>query len=199
MKALGQPRLFAVVGRKRWLWTLAGVTLFSGAAMLPAMRTMADHGASLSAFQNAGTVTRSQEIVSEWGDAGQNAAWWQQGLDVPFVLGFGLFLAGACTVVARRARETGRVRLERTYVPRARGRVVRRFGDPCNTQALELIAAEWRELRGDLAPENSMLPKLRLSAYTCDCDPLRPKRRSPLWRPRAVRATPKPCSCSSRR
>jgi hypothetical protein len=92
---------------------LAALTLLSGAAMLPAMQTMADHGASLIAFESAGTVSRSQEILSEWGDAGKTAMWWQLGLDLPFLIGYGLFLAGACAAVARRAREAGRPRLER--------------------------------------------------------------------------------------
>jgi hypothetical protein len=113
---LRQPRLFLAVGRKRWLWALAGVTLLAGAAMLPAMQTMTDHGASLFEFEKAGTAARSQEIVSEWGTAGKNAAWWQLALDIPFVLGFGLFLAGACTAVARRAHETGHGRLERAAI-----------------------------------------------------------------------------------
>lgn len=92
--------------------TLAAVTLLSGAAMLPAMKTMADHGASLIAFESAGSVARSQEIVTEWGAAGKNAMWWQLALDTPFLIGYGLFLAGACAAVAQRARATGRQRLE---------------------------------------------------------------------------------------
>jgi hypothetical protein len=91
---------------------LAALTLLFGAAMLPAMRTMADHGASLIAFESAGSVSRSQEIVSEWGDAGKTAMWWQLGLDLPFLVGYGLFLAGACAAVARRAGEAGKPRLE---------------------------------------------------------------------------------------
>lgn len=107
------PRIFIEAGRKRWLLTLAAVTLLSGIAMLPAMQTMTDHGASLFEFEKAGTVARSQEIVSEWGAAGKNAAWWQLALDLPFLLGYGLFLAGACAAVAGRARATGHARLER--------------------------------------------------------------------------------------
>jgi hypothetical protein len=105
------PRLFAAAGSKRGLWTLAAVTLLAGAAMLPAMRTMADHGASLIAFESAGSVSRSQEIVTEWGAAGKRAMWWQLVLDLPFLIGYGLFLAGACAAVARRALRTGRPRL----------------------------------------------------------------------------------------
>ena len=107
------PKLFRAAGTKRGFWLLAALTLASGAAMLPAMRTMADHGASLIAFESAGTVSRSQEIVAEWGDAGKTAMWWQLGLDLPFLIGYGLFLAGACAAVARRARQAGKPRLER--------------------------------------------------------------------------------------
>lgn len=107
------PQLFRAAGTKRGLWTLAAVTLVFGAAMLPAMRTMADHGASLIAFESAGTVSHSQEILSEWRNAGKTAMWWQLGLDLPFLIGYGLFLAGACAAVARRAHAAGKPRLER--------------------------------------------------------------------------------------
>jgi hypothetical protein len=100
----------------RCLWILAAVALLSGAAMLPAMRTMAGHGASLIAFEDAGSVARSQEIVNGWGEAGKTAMWWQLALDTPFLIGYGLFLAGACAAVARRARITERPRLERAAV-----------------------------------------------------------------------------------
>lgn len=112
MKQDAIPKLFRAAGTKRRLWLLAALTLLFGAAMLPAMRTMAGHGASLIAFESAGTVSRSQEILSDWGDAGKTAMWWQLGLDLPFLIGYGLFLAGACAAVARRAREAGKPRLE---------------------------------------------------------------------------------------
>jgi hypothetical protein len=108
------PRLFVAAGTKRGLWSLAALTLLCGAAMLPAMRTMASHGASLITFESAGSVSRSQEIVTEWGSSGKAAMWWQLALDTPFLIGYGLFLAGACAAVARRACATGRPRLERT-------------------------------------------------------------------------------------
>jgi hypothetical protein len=81
--------------------------------MLPAMSTMAGHGASLFAFEGAGSVARSEEIVFGWGGSGKAAAWWQLGLDTPFLLAYGLFAAGACAAVARRAARTGKIRLER--------------------------------------------------------------------------------------
>lgn len=108
------PRLFVRAADKRWLIALAALTLLSGAAMLPAMSTMADQGASLIAFENAGSVERSAEIVSGWGSSGKTAMWWQLALDVPFVVGFGLFIAGACAGVCRRATGQGKHRLART-------------------------------------------------------------------------------------
>lgn len=107
----GIPRLFRAAGTGRGLRALAALTLISGAAMLPALRTMADHGASLLAFEKAGSVAHSEEILAEWGAAGKSAMWWQLALDVPFLIGYGLFLAGACAAVARRARDVGRLRL----------------------------------------------------------------------------------------
>ena len=107
------PRLFAWAGRPWTLWVLAGITLTFGAAMLPAMSTMAGHGASLFAFESAGSVARSREILSGWSDPGKTAAWWQLALDTPFLIGYGLFAAGACAAVARRAAKVGRSRLRR--------------------------------------------------------------------------------------
>jgi hypothetical protein len=106
------PRLFVWAGRPRSLWALAALTLIAGAAMLPAMSTMAGHGASLFAFESAGSVARSQEILAGWGDPGKTAAWWQLALDTPFLVGYGLFAAGACAAVARRAAKVGKPRLQ---------------------------------------------------------------------------------------
>jgi hypothetical protein len=116
MKATGLPRLFIAASRKRSLWALALLALLSGLAMLPAMATMADHGASLTAFESAGSVSRSQEILTGWGSAGKNAMWWQLALDTSFLFGYGLLLAGACAAVARRAAASGMPRLEHAAV-----------------------------------------------------------------------------------
>jgi hypothetical protein len=107
------PRLFIAVGTRRVLLSLAGLCALAGAAMLPAMATMSDHGASLTAFENCGTVARAQEILDGWGDSGKAAMWWQLALDIPFVFGFGLFFAGACAAVWRRAAAASMPRLER--------------------------------------------------------------------------------------
>jgi hypothetical protein len=107
------PRLFVYAGKPSSLWALAAMTLICGAAMLPGMSTMSDHGASLIAFEQAGSVARSEQILSDWGDAGKAAAWWQLALDTPFLVGYGLFVAGACAAVARRAARVGKLRLRR--------------------------------------------------------------------------------------
>jgi len=112
-RAGAMPRLFVWAGGPRALWALAALTLISGAAMLPAISTMGSHGASLIAFEGAGSVARSQEILADWGDSGKTAAWWQLALDTPFLIGYGLFAAGACAAVARRAARVGKPRLER--------------------------------------------------------------------------------------
>jgi hypothetical protein len=111
---LGVPSFFLAFSTRRRLLTLAAITLASGAAMLPAMRTMSDHGYSLFAFEKAGSVERSAEIVDAWGEDGKRAAWWQLAFDTPFLIGYGLFAAGACAAVARRADWAGKPRLRRT-------------------------------------------------------------------------------------
>jgi hypothetical protein len=110
---LGVPSFFLALGTPRRLLALAAVTLVSGAAMLPAMATMSDHGYSLFAFEKAGSVERSAEIVDAWGEDGKRAAWWQLAFDEPFLIGYGLFAAAACAAVARRADRAGKPRLLR--------------------------------------------------------------------------------------
>jgi hypothetical protein len=110
---LGVPAFFLALSTPRRLLALAAITLASGAAMLPAMRTMDDHGHSLFAFEKAGSAERSAEIVDTWGEAGKRAAWWQLAFDTPFLIGYGLFAAGACAAVARRAGKADRLRLRR--------------------------------------------------------------------------------------
>jgi hypothetical protein len=112
-KPPGVPAFFHALSTPRRLLALAAVALVSGAAMLPAMKTMADHGHSVIAFESAGSVQRSEEIVAAWGEAGKWAAWWQLVLDTPFLLAYGLFAAAACAAVARRAQAAGKPRLQR--------------------------------------------------------------------------------------
>lgn len=116
MEPKSLPGLFTIAARPRSLVLLAAVTLLSGAVMLPAMATMSDHGAALFAFESAGDATRSAEILTGWGEAGEAAMWWQLALDLPFLVGYGLFAAGACAAVAIRAERVGRPRLRRAAV-----------------------------------------------------------------------------------
>jgi len=100
-----------MLGQRRVLIGLAALTAAAGVAMLPAMSTMSDHGASVIDFEFAGSVERSKEIVAGWGHVGKAAAWRQLALDVPFLIGYGLLLFAACTALGRRAEAAGRERL----------------------------------------------------------------------------------------
>lgn len=113
MRSARLPRLFVFAGTRRGLLAFAALALLSGAAMLPALATMAHHGATVLEFETAAGVDCSREILRYWGSPGKTAMWWQLALDIPFLVGYGLFLAGACAAVAGRAREAGRPRLER--------------------------------------------------------------------------------------
>ncbi|HEX3173272.1 MAG TPA: hypothetical protein VHQ43_03515 [Solirubrobacterales bacterium] len=137
------PRIFLAVAKPRRLWMLLALTLASGAAMLPAMATMADHGASLFDFESAGSVTRSQEILATWGSSGERAMWWQLALDLPFLAGYGLFLAGACTAVALRAQRGGRSRLARGAAIVAWFGPLAAAADFLQNVALALVLAGW--------------------------------------------------------
>lgn len=107
------PRLFIAVATRRRLILLGGLALAFGVAMLPAIVTMGDHGATVIDFESSRTVARSREILSEWGAAGERAMWWQLALDTPFAVCYGLLFAGGCAAVAGRAHRVGKPRLER--------------------------------------------------------------------------------------
>jgi hypothetical protein len=79
--------------------------------MIPSFHGMSGHGASLGSFEDAGGVAESTRIVAEWGSAGRDAARTQLLIDLPFMVSYALFLAGACTFVAGRARRLGRRKL----------------------------------------------------------------------------------------
>jgi hypothetical protein len=106
-------RFFELFATRRRLLALLLATLVSGAAMLPAMQTMSDHGFSVVAFEGAGSVRRSSEILAAWGEAGKQAAWWQLAVDFPFLLSYGLLAAASCAAIAGRARRAGKMQLAR--------------------------------------------------------------------------------------
>jgi hypothetical protein len=130
--------------------------------MLPAIWTMANHGASVIAFESAGGVSRSQAIVVGGGSAGKAAMWWQLALDTPFLVGYGLFLAGACAAVARRAHEAGRARLERTAALVAWFGPLAAAADLCQNVSLALVlsghvAQPWPRISAVTAPVTTTL------------------------------------------
>lgn len=167
VEAGGLPRLFVWAGRPRSLWILAALTLISGAAMLPAMIAMADHGASLIAFENAGTVARSEEILAGWGAAGEAAAWWQLALDLPFLVAYGLFAAGACAAVACRAARVGKPRLRRAATVLAWCGPVAAAADLMQNVSLALILAghvaqPWSRIAATSVPAVNVLMAIAL-------------------------------------
>jgi hypothetical protein len=142
---------------------LAALTLASGAAMLPAMATMSDHGASLFAFESAGSAAPSREILAGWGDAGKTAMWWQLALDVPFLIGYGLFLAGACTAAARRARRCDRPRLAQLAATAAWFGPLAAAADLTQNVSLALV------LSGHVAQPWPRISALAAPLVTCLC------------------------------
>lgn len=101
----------AGLSTRRALWLLAAGTLVFGLAQLPALGTMDDRGAGILAFELARTSRRAAEIVAEWGEEGRSAARQSLWLDYPYLIAYGLLLAGGCAAVARRWARLGRARL----------------------------------------------------------------------------------------
>lgn len=106
-------RLLEAAGRPRWLAVSGVATVLLYLAMIPAFHGMSGHGASLGSFEDAAGVEESARIVNEWGSAGRDAARTQLLIDLPFMVSYALFLAGACMFVAGRAKRLGRMRLTR--------------------------------------------------------------------------------------
>ena len=99
--------------RGRWLWVCAAGTLVFGALQLPALGEMSDRGTGVLEFELAADSAHAERIVTEWGEEGRDAARQQLLLDFPYLVFYGLFLAGACAAVADRARRAGRAGLAR--------------------------------------------------------------------------------------
>jgi hypothetical protein len=100
------PSLFAPrPGRRRLLWALFAVGAVFGLAQLPELSTMGDHGVGIIEFELGRTSTKAAQLVSDLGSHGRSAARLSLYLDYGYLVGYGLFFAGACTVVAERARE----------------------------------------------------------------------------------------------
>jgi hypothetical protein len=136
------PSLFIAVGTRRGLLLLGAATALFGLAMLPAIATMASHGASVVAFETAGSVGRSEEILREWGTAGERAMWWQLALDTPFVVSYGLLLAGACAAVARRAETQGKWKMARAAIVFAWLGAIAAIADLSQNASLAIVLAD---------------------------------------------------------
>jgi hypothetical protein len=99
------PGLFAArPARRRVLWAIFVLGAAFGLAQLPALATMGDHGVGILEFELARTSSKATQLVSDLGHHGRSAARLSLYLDYPYLVGYGLFFAGACTVVAERAR-----------------------------------------------------------------------------------------------
>lgn len=122
------------------LVALLAFTLAVGAAALPSLNTMDDRGADVFTFELAATSERAGEIVSEWGEEGRDAARTALLLDYPYLLGYGLLLAGACTALARRAGRRGRPRLATLGAPLAWGALAAATADAIENAALLMVA-----------------------------------------------------------
>lgn len=156
------PRSFIVVATRRGLLVLGALTLIFGAAMLPAIATMASHGASVIDFESARTATRSREILGEWGEAGERAMWWQLALDTPFAVSYGLLFAGGCAAVAARAHRVGKPRLEQAATAFAWLGAIAAVADLAQNVSLAIVLADpvsqpWPTISAFAAPTTTVL------------------------------------------
>ncbi|HET8565518.1 MAG TPA: hypothetical protein VFL77_03495 [Solirubrobacterales bacterium] len=155
-------RLFTAVGTRTRLVVLGALALLFGAAMLPAMATMANHGATVIDFESARTVERSQAILDEWGGAGERAMWWQLALDTPFAVCYGLLFSGGCAAVAGRAHRLGRPRVERAAAVFAWLGAVAAVADLAQNVSLAIVLAgsvsqPWPTIAALAAPATTVL------------------------------------------
>jgi hypothetical protein len=80
-------------------------------AMSPAEERMKDNGPGVVPFELAGSQERAEEILSEWGEDGQDAAREQLWIDFGFLLAYGTFLTLALPMTRDLARRRGWRRL----------------------------------------------------------------------------------------
>jgi hypothetical protein len=150
------------VANRRGLIILCALTICFGSAMLPAIATMANHGATVIDFESSRTVARSQEILNEWGEAGERAMWWQLVLDTPFALCYGLLFAGGCAAVAGRAHRLGKPRLERAAAVFAWLGALAAVADLVQNVSLAVVLADpvsqpWPTISAFAAPTTTIL------------------------------------------
>src|SRR5687768_10778066 len=103
--------MFAPERRRMLLWILAGATILLGVAALPSLGTMEDNGVGILELEFTGSSEQAAEHYAELGSDGRSAARTSLLIDYPYLIAYGLFLAGACIAVADRARRAGLQRL----------------------------------------------------------------------------------------
>lgn len=98
---------------RRWGLIATGVaTALILLAMSPAESRMKDTGGpGMVPFELTGGQDRADEILSEWGEEGQDAAREQLWIDFAFLLAYGAFLTLALTAIRDMARRHGSRRL----------------------------------------------------------------------------------------
>ena len=106
-------RVVRAISSQRGLAALAALTLITFFAQLPATDTMSEHGATITEFEFAGTTAKAEQIVDGFGDEGKRAAWTQLAIDMPFLVAYGLLIAGCCLAAADRLARLGRNALAR--------------------------------------------------------------------------------------
>jgi len=80
-------------------------------AMSPMEDRMQAHGPGMVTFELTGGQERADEILSEWGDDGRDAARDQLWIDYAFMLAYGIFLGLAAAAVRDLCRDGGLRRL----------------------------------------------------------------------------------------
>jgi hypothetical protein len=101
------------ISSRRGIAVLAVITVVGFFGQFPVTQTMKDHGASIIDFEYAGTTAKAETILAGYGDEGKQAAWWQLAIDVPFLIAYGLLIAGCCLAAAERLANVGRQGLAR--------------------------------------------------------------------------------------
>ena len=100
------------MNRRRGLIASGVATLLLLLAMSPAEERMKDTGGpGMVPFELSGGQDRAEEILSEWGEEGQDAARESLWIDFGFLLAYGAFLTLALLATRDLARERGWRRL----------------------------------------------------------------------------------------
>ena len=118
---------------------LAIATIALGVAALPSLGEMEDNGVGIIEFEFTGTADKAAEHYEDLGSDGRSAARTSLLIDYPYLVAYGLFLAGACVAVADRARRAGRERLAALGPPLAWGALGAAGCDAVENAALLLI------------------------------------------------------------